>query len=441
MLFSLGAGGGGDLLDFANVEAYWQMHDQRIVNVQTMTTVLEDNDATPADRLMAIRALGEVASAENAAAADRQAALALLGGLTDSEETFEAEYAARSIAWINGVDPAPRAGASAEQMAQDLTLLPEGCNFVGQWRLKNGVGPVDLDSLVPEMGGGGGRGGPFGDRDEMMQQISMSVLQFVGIVGNARLDAVTFGMSMTDDEPEYFTLVGRGAYSPIDVQIAIEDLIKNEGPGDGQTNLYSIGDTEIISYQDGEIKFAILMPSDEVIVWIMNIESAEPLAIDQTAQLIAAAGTEPAFTNELLMAEIAKIDRDASDVWLAMEVPAVMRQEAEEVFGPFTAAHITAVTDDEGTMQVAWEAIGDNADAVTQTTAFMVNGLAEGRAEMQEELQRMDDETKQMMVPLIQIMESIHIESEGTTMTGGLTVEGGPASGLMSLPFLMFMGI
>lgn len=429
LVFALG-GGGGDLLDFAPSEGYWQMREQRIVDVQTMSAVLNDADVTQADKLMAIRSLGELGKSADPAL--KPAILAQLSPLATSKEPFVGQYAKRSIAWVKGADPDARAEVTSKHLAADLALLPHTSTIVGQMRLSNGVGPVDLLKLMPDFGDQGP------NPKEMIQEMTGGIVEVSQMIGNARIDSATVGVTFfkADDDDGYASIVIRGEYDRAAVQKTIMGLAEGEG---SDVSAYTIGDIEVIASQDEWERFVIMMPSNELLILMVGGggDANALFPIDETADLIENGDAESAFGAKLTK-EIAKVDRDKAMAWVAMDIPAVMKQyEMEEVFGPFDTAHAMAITADNGDIKVAWQAEGTNAAEIAEAVAFMNEQLVEGRAEIREEMLR-NPEMKKMFEPIVKMMDSLHVQAKGKTMTGGLEMPGGLGS-IMSM-FMMSMG-
>lgn len=437
LLFGLGGGGdiSGDLLDFAPTEGYWQMRDQRIVNIETMMAVLEDDKATPTDKLMSIRALGELGKGEKVDPADKVKVVKKLTALVQSKEPFVGQYAKRSIAWIKGEDPESRPLPSADLLASDLALLPAESVVVAQLTVDNGVGPSDLGKIIPDLNV---PNAGF-DREEMIKEATSGVLQAVQMVGNARIDALSLGVVFLGNEMDngYFMLVGRGQYDRIGAQLAIEQLVKGEGEEDN-FNFYSIDDTEVIAGKNGNEQVVMLLPSDELFVVVFGEPGKDtPLPIAEVAKRLNEGGK--ATFSETITAQIEQIDRSKANGWMVMQVTPAMKTERDlaEVIGPFESARMVSTTGEKGEMILDWHAQGSNADAVAKTVDFLNKQLEEGRKEMREEMKRMP-EMKQMFEPMVKIMDSIKIEADGKTMTGGLTVTDGLGT-MMMMPFMMFM--
>jgi hypothetical protein len=429
LMFALGGGNGGDLLDFATTDVYWQAREQRVVDVAAMSEIVDDDQAVMADKLMAIRALGELGMAPDADPATKAKILEKLAPLVDSKEPFVGQYAKRSIAWVKGEDPEAPAKVTNEQLEADLAILPHTSTIVGQMRMENGAGPIDWTKLLPDMG----ENGP--PREQMIGEMSGGIAQVASMIGNARLDAVTVGgQFFGNGDDGYAVIIARGRYDRVGVQIALQDMAEQQGE-DNELSFYSIGDIEVVVSKSRWEQFAILMPSDEVFVFMIgeSDQGIRMFPIDETADRLAN-GDVPVAFNDTVTKHMKQVDRDKAVAWVAMQVPPPMRQEAEEFFGPLEAGHASAMRNDEGDIDITWSAEGNDAEALARSVALMNEELAEGRAEIREEMAR-NPELKPMFEPLVKIMDSLHIEAEGKTMTGGIQVPGNVGS---VMPMLMF---
>ena len=424
-------GNAGDLADYAATDVYWQAREQRIVDVTTMSAVLAGEDATPTDQLMAIRALGELGKAKDA---DKQAILKVLTPLVDSKEPFVGIYAKRSIAWVNGKEPAAIPKPTAAELEKDLALLPANAQIVGQFKVNPTNQPVDVATLLPDMSAFGG--GP-GQQEEMVAQASKGIVEFLMKTGNLRIDAISLGLHFTGKGDNGFAvLVGRGQYDPISVQIAMEELAKAEGQ---DFKSYSIGDVEVIANNTRRDPFALLMPSDKEIILMFGEPGEQGAAlfpVAETAKLYANADRKPVFSDRI--AEQAKlVDRAKSDVWVAFE-PAgpFLSTELVAVFGAFDAGHISAIGDGKGRMDVSWRAQGSDGAKVTEVVKYIQSGVTEGVTQMKQ-MMNQAPQMKAMFEPTMKMMESIKVEQDGKTMTGGMKMD---PSNLMS-PFFLMSGV
>jgi len=427
VLTGLLGGNAGDLADYTPTDLYWQMQDQRIVDAQTMSAVLDDDDASAVDRLMAIRALGEVGKAEGA---DKQAVLKVLTPLVDSKEPFVGQYAKRSIAWVKGEDPPALAMPTSAQLEQDLALLPASSILVGQLKVQPGNEPIDLASMMPDLGAVGGPNAL--SKEELARQAGEALVKALGMIGNARLDAVSLGLTFTGTGDDgYAMVVGRGQYDRIGVQIAFEQMAQEQG--EDAFNFYSIGQVEVITIDNRGMQLAMMMPSDELFIFMFGEPGPEGLGaypLAATAERFADPDRKPSF-NEKVAAQVQQIDRDKADVWLAMQPSGPMTTEMGEVFGAFDAGHAYGVRGEDGIMDVSWRAEGQDPAKVQETVTFIREGVKEGVTEMEQMMQQMP-QMKQMFEPMVTMMKSIKVEQDGAVMTGGMKLDG---SSWMS-PFL-----
>jgi hypothetical protein len=436
MFFVLLLGGGantGDLLDYTPTESYWEMRDQRVIDIDTMSAVLKDEDATATDRLMAIRAIGErvlIMDADpdiQSDPAQKAKALAILKPLAESKEPFVGQYAKRSIAWIKGEEPAAYPQLPAEVYEHDLALLPAGMSAVGQLKVSNGIGPIDLASLIPDAKIDG-----QSMRDQMMQQLLPSILQATQMIGNARADLVTAGMVIEDNSGPTIALVVRGQYDRVAVQMMLEDEFGEQE----DWSFYSVGEIEVAANTSRHESAAMLMPSDELFVLLFTDVNDGKLPIDEVAKKLQDANPEPSL-GPVLVKQIEAIDRDKAEVWMAMKVTEFMKNERgiSDIFGAFDSARAFAVRDTEGMLDINWVGQGSNEAAVKQAAEYMTGMVNETVGEMKAQKPRMPEEMRQFMDPMIKMMESMQFTPEGKTMNGGMKVD--PNIG-MTMPMMMF---
>jgi len=424
MLIVMNGGGGTDLLDYVPTDNYWDRHSVLAVTPDAMVNVLNDEDADATDRLMAIRTLGELGD---------EASLAVLGPLVDSNEPFVGSYARRSVAWIQGEDPEPAAVIDAALLDADLALLPIDTQLVGQSRgLSASSGPIDLKAMLPDFAAAGGP-----PRDEMLKDLVDGLLEIIDQIGNIRLDAITLGMSFDEQrgEPDRVIIVARGRYDRDRVIRLLEE--------EGETDLFSIDDIEVAAMTEewGE-QFVMMMPSDERFVFMFtedkNKEEDVALPVDEVAMLIQEGETEP-MLGGVLLDELDEIDREHTPIWLAMEVPAMLKQnEAGEVFGAFDAMRFTGAVTGEGDLAVSAVARGGDAGAIEQTVGVIRGYIGEGIASIEEEMQ-FEPAMQPMFEPILGMLRSIEIEADGNTATGTMTVPNAQG-GLFQMFFLGWAG-
>ena len=419
LLIVMNGGGGTDLLDYVPTDTYFEQNSVLAVTAEAMTRIAQDQDAKPTDRLMAIRALGEMGD---------EASLAVLEPLTDSAEPFVGGYARRSIAWIRGDDPEPVAPVDAELMDADLALLPSEVQIVGQSRgLTANTGPVDLKAMLSNLAAASGE-----SVDDMVNQIAYQVLELVEVLGNIRLDTLTFGMSVREDGngPGIVMVVARGQYD----RSRLLQMFEEE---ESDMAFFSIDEIEVASAtQDWGEQFVFMMPSNERMVLMFSEREGTQMPIDETAMLIQDGETEPALGG-VLLDELEHIDRSATPIWMAMEVPAGFKHgEAAEVLGAFDAVRMIGHANEAGDLVVDAWARGEDAGAVNQTVGVIRGYIIEGIEELSEEMQ-FDPAMAEMFGPIVQMLQSIEMTVEGTEVTGTMTLPNA-GGGMMQM---LFMGM
>lgn len=431
VMLLFGGSNAGDLLDYTPTEMYWEMRDQRVVDFDTMSAVLADEDATATDTLMAIRAIGEWTMIQEADPdiqadpADKAKALKVLAPYVGSKAPFVDEYAKRSIAWIKGVEPDAAKTLPAEVYDLDLALLPSDATVVGQMKITNGVGPINFAELIPDIKMDG-----QSMREMMVQQMLPGILQGVQMIGNARVDLVTTGVMLNDKDNVSFMLIARGQYDRVAVQLAMEEATAE----DDNTSFYSVGEIEVIAV-DSHDPVAILMPSDELFVVMFSEQRGAKLPIDAVAKKLGQADRKPAF-DAVIAKQVDAIERDKADIWMALRVTDLMKEEREirEMLGAFDVGRATAVIDTEGIIDIKWHAEGSDADTVAKTAEHITDQVKEGKAEIKEQMNRRA-EMKVMFEPLLKMMDSMQFNAQGKTMTGGMKVDS--KLGAM-MPMMMF---
>ena len=167
-------------------------------------------DMKPASvrRLMAIRTLGE---------RKEKSGLDVLRPLLQSKEPFVAEYAARSIAQIEGKPYERR--PPLDGMRQDLWLLPAGCAVVAQFSPRAGLATPFDRALA-------GMHIRQEQKDEHLATLTENVLLLAERVGNLRIDGITVGVSGDiTDRSGYLVAVLRGQFD----RVAFAQLVRELG--------------------------------------------------------------------------------------------------------------------------------------------------------------------------------------------------------------------
>lgn len=403
LMMVLGMGAGGDLLDYMSSDYYWKMQGVAVVNVEEMNRILDNAEANPTDKLMAIRSLGHLGE---------DASLAKLQPLVNSNEPFVGMYAKRSIAWIQGVDPEPIPGVTAEQLAMDVALLPPDATMAAQVRTLTGTGPVNWNTMLPNFPR------DFGpDRAEMLEEINSGLYEVLSMVGNIRLDTITFGANFHQDEDDGTVyLIARGEYDRFRVIDTMKEM-------DEEFKGYSVGDIEVLANDSNFEKVVFIMPSDNMMIMMIN-GGEIALPIDELVDLVENGDALLAFDAEM-KGQYDKIDRQAVRGWFITSVPPMFTQDNDmaEIFGPLEAARITATDAEDGKdlIEVSWVGEGKDEAQIVAAVEILNGHLAEGRAEIRQEFQA-EPEMREMMQPFVTMMDSMQINADGKNMTGGMTL-------------------
>jgi hypothetical protein len=361
----------------------------------------------PIRQLMAIKALGELK--------DKQA-LPVLQPLLQSKEPFVADYAAESIAAIEG-KPYRRPQATDKELASDLALLPGNCAFVGQMRFPGGGKPdfaKAFESIPAEMLGGV-------NKDDLIRQASQMVMQAAGFVGNIRAQALTVGVADdVGDQTGFVVLVGRGKYQPETARKPIMEEMRDRP-------VQRVDKIEVLS-PDREV--AMILPSDDRFVMIAGPGRDVVLPYEPVAKAILGQGGKGIEANEEMAKLIASIDR-TKPVWAVARITPAYREL------PFLVPFDTMTLEGEekdGNLRLRLVAKGKDAEAI----GLAVEQFEQMRQEVLREVMR---EAQQMppLKPIADLFESVKVDNAGQTVTVTGELKGGGGA-FMAIP-LMFFGM
>ena len=378
-----------------------------------------EREAWDARRLMAIRTLGEKKSQE---------ALPALRQLLNSDKPFEAEYARRAIAMIEGKDyTSPQ--VSAAQLASDLALLPKRCGVVGQ--VRKGVLPaMSMDKLFadlgPMMGGMGGAPGP----EQMRREMTKEVAKLVGRIGNVRIDSLTIGVrdDVSDEDDYWVMFVVRGAFD-IDAVIRAMDqsprrpMLEVEG-----TKIYQ-PETDVAVAPLSSSRIVIMFGEQEDMLAALlgkRVKAAKAAADG-------AADAQALTANAAMTKLIETVDRKTSDLWVVSKISESYRQAP--VIQDFDTLVLTSRKNESGEVLIHAHGEGSDAEKVKAVVDMMNNQIAEGIKQM--------EQMAQMMPPaktMVETLKSIKLESDGTKATGSMKLQSNPA-GMMMMPMMFMMSI
>ena len=372
------------------------------MRVQSLIASLSKKGAArTARRLMAIRALGE--------RKDRKA-VAALRKLLKSKAVFEAEYAARAIAAIEG-KPFKRSDVSTKAMASDLWLLPGNCAAVGQFRLPPGkpLPPGGLAKMLAPMMPEGGPGMLLAKLDEALIAAAVEL-------GNVRLEGVTFGVA--DDvgqESGYVVLVVRGLYDPAAARSILIDRARLKPE--------KVGALELLRIQG---KSVIILASKERLLFLAGA-SREKMPVEQMAAALKA-GKGKLADNKQMAKLIKSVDR-TGPIWAACRVSETYRKSS--LLAPFRTLTLTTKRRPKE-LRFTLSASGTDAEKVAAAVKELNGHMAKAREELARPAERMP-----ALKPVLSLLASIKATAKGAnaTVTGRLV--GGPRT-LLGMPALLW---
>jgi hypothetical protein len=466
LLFALLSGGANDMLDFVSSDAYWKAKGVT-VSVEQLTADLktpaaadvaafikalgsgsypereeaarkiiavgvaaipslekssDDPDAEVANharsltqqirlnskansvrRLMAIRTLGEMKKAD---------ALPALKALLDSKEMFVADYAARSIAQIEG-KPAPVRTIAAEALNGDLSLLPANCAVVGQTRFSGGKA-FNLDQILKDV-----PAQPGEDRAAALNMMTTSIIQVADQVGNIRVESVTVGVSDNVGPNDGFAaIVVHGQY---DAQ-AVSALVRKSIP-----NASTIEGVEVLSPEE---HMALAFLSDNRAMAITGA-SKEKLPVKE---VLAALQAKPNPAGHPLLATpefapfVASLN-DSVHAWAVCKVSDSYR--VAPFIAPFDTITLLGKQEKDG-MNIRFAGAGKDAAAVKGAVDQINSGLAQAKQEMPRIVQQVP-----AMKPVADFVQAIKCDADGKNATLTSSFQGDITT-LLAMPFMMF---
>jgi hypothetical protein len=360
--------------------------------------------SSSARRLMAIRTLGELKDPK---------ALDVLRGLEKSKEPFFAEYAARSIAAVEG-KPYNRSHVTVKELDEDLALLPANCGMVGQARLRlaDGVKYSDmieqLKAVIPEP-----------QREQVASQIHGQLLKTIDQIGNVRIDAVTMGLAdKIGPQDGFVVFIARGHYD----REAVASLLKSTP--------FSMTPEEI----DGRSVFSaprgnpqIVLLSDTRLALIAGPPGQQVFTARQLVANLKAGDQKTLPSNEAMMNLVKQVDRETSEVWAVCNVTEGYPLEAP--FNTFKSVILTLGAEKD-TMRGKLVAVGADAEEVARAVDMTDAVLGQALGEAKQQATQLP-----FMQPLVGVLESIEHTVEGRAVTVTARVEN--AGKVLMIPMLM----
>jgi hypothetical protein len=466
------AGGGNDLLDYVQTEAYWKIRGVT-VTAETMQAELTPltagqvkalvGDLTGDDKAKGAAAATKLSSVgitllpqlekaaaaaqgnpEKAAAIQRligrvlasgqggavrrlmairaigelkaRPALGVLKGLLKPKTLFEADYAAAAIAAIEG-KAYKRPGPSAKVLAADVLRLPAGCGIAGQFRMTPGA-PVDVAKLVKGLGPlpGGMKSG------DLISPSTRMLLSAAEVVGNIRFDSVTLGVAGDAGSRTGFgVFIVRGKYNAK----AISALIGAQRRAKSQR----VNGIEVLRPGGGPP--TLMMPDNDMLVLCLGPpRGALPLA-EVTAMIKTGVGGLKGDSE--LGKLIATVDK-SGPLWAAATITENYAKNGGPMFAAFKTITLTSKAVKDG-QTVTVTGKGSDAEAVAAAVKVFKGHIAEGKTELGREVQRGGPRSG-MSKPMLAFLKSMKAQADGASATVTARLTGSP---LMTIaPMLIF---
>lgn len=351
-------------------------------------------------RLMAIRTLGELKDPRS---------LEILKPLLDSKDMFEADYARRAIAMIEGksFDVPP---ASDAQRAYDLNLLPGQLDMVMQIAPRFD-GRLTIDTAVDQIPGDAQQ------KDKMREEAVGKIIQTLETTGNMRLDAVTWGFyAAPPGVPGNNIIIARGQFD----SAALSEFFAKLSPTSEK-----VGSASVFHFN---ADMAVLVTADNHVI-LLNREPGGDLGLDNIT--VALAKGSGHFSDNPDLPKLLKTVDLHAPLWGAAKLSPGLKQVA----GPFeifdtSTLWATQSLDDNKQVSTEFHLNGESPDA---------NGLKlaveRTQAQLQQEIERGRQQEKLLPVikPLVDFEQSIKLESSNGKVTASGQLSGMPMIGMLGM--------
>ena len=401
MLLTMG-GAPNQLLDYVDTAAYWKAKDV-VVSVETMTKELsQTGEDARGRRLMAIRTLGELKDAR---------ATETLRKLAQSKAPFEAEYATRAMAEIEGkAYKAPE--VTAEALREDVWLLPKGCAIVGQVRMGAGQ-RVSLAEALAKLPGEM----KAEDKTRAGEQLTNMLTKFVEQTGGMRLDGITIGVSgEVSNNAGFVVLIARGEYDRELVAGAIKKAAGKE------VTVEVMEGVEVMRIEGGRANL-ILSEGKRVVLVVGTGRNGEQMTLPVGEMVRALKDGKGGIRDDAEMVKLIEGVGKGGDMFAVMKVTEDYRKA--EVLKPFATVVLTTKMAGE-TLQWEVEARGEDGEGAAKSVKDFEGGRQKMLAAMNEE-HGMPAAVKEMFGPFINMVSEIKVGDDGkgtARMTGQLKGKG-----------------
>jgi len=443
--------GGNDLLDYVHTKSYWRameveptvsnlidvarpdMRRDRTPPRRGPTMIPRDDEGfagrqvDPVQRLMAIRALGEMRARES---------LPVLRALVHSKENFVAEYAQAAIAAIEG-KPFSRQSLGAEERRKDPWRLPADCGAVAQVAYPGG-GPVSLErvfELTPSLSGLSAE-----EKADLLQEMSVPALGALNNIGNMRIESLTVGVSgYWGEHGGWVVVIARGLYDCG----AVKDLFKAMNrkfylkSEDGGWNpllnppYQYVGEEEVAVLPVSiTTSLTFIMPSDTCLAVVAGPRQQVQPVRDVVMALRRGRGT---LEQNAKLAGLVKSIDTSQPFWAAVAVTPSYRQVP--LLEPFDTVTLASKAGPKQT-GLTLRARGRDAGKVAAVAARLSALVALARAHWEQQRPQVPES----FLPMGAMFRSVELLAEGSELSGSATVPNALSRSARLIPFLALDG-
>jgi len=366
----------------------------------------------PVRRLMAIRTLGEQQARD---------ALPVLKGIAAGDELFEAEYAKRAIAQIEGDEYAFEPVAQ-KVLDGDLWSMPKDTGHVIQARMLPGAA-IDLDALIKQqvdMMKAVGMGGM--DAAAVKRQMHEGLMKAVEQIGNVRIDAATVAVAH-DIGPRSGWVIFRvrGVCDPK----LIMAMLKRESRRDAET----IGGIEVVR-PEGDVRLGFLSPTEMLFVAAPEDDISEK----RMAELIKVATGKARgglADNKTMVKLLEDVDR-TKQAWAVGRINDEVRS-LHKLFEPLDSYSAETALKD-GSLKYVVKVHGKDADKVKVSAATFMGLVTTAKLMLTAQTEQMPFVTR-----YIEVLNGLKMESSNGTAT--LSGEVKDVAGTLGMGPMILFGI
>jgi hypothetical protein len=239
-------------------------------------------------------------------------------------------------------------------------------------------------------------------QQEILDELTQSILEVAERTGNFRLSAVTAGVAQEiSDDTGFAVVILRGKYDPK----AVEAWARAEDAA-------SVGVTDGITSIAPDREILILMPSDDRLVFMASANHEQLPTQKLTGALRGGGG---GLATNAQMQKLVESVNTSLPLWSVIQVSDNYKQA--EPLAPFDVVRITAQRQNDK-LALSAQATGKDAQAIKQVVDHLNTELAGALTESQELAA-----TLPHLAPIVEFMKSLTITADGATAKATATVQ------------------